>query len=85
MTLGCYYYFFKDSRVLLELIFYVSKYKYTLHFDFSFSVWLQWEMSKFLLRFAHFIHLCFIFIYNFYGNSRKIVRTQITQIVFLSL
>lgn len=60
--------FFKDSRALLELIFYVSKYKYTLHFDF-FSVWLQWEMSKILLCFPHFIHLCFIFIYNFYGNN----------------
>lgn len=60
--------FFKDSRALLELIFYVSKYKYTLHFDF-FSVWLQWEMSQILLCFAHFIHLCFIFIYNFYGNN----------------
>lgn len=61
--------FFKDSRALLELIFYVSKYKYTLNFDFFFSVWLQWEMSKFLLCFAHFIILCFIFIYNFYGNN----------------
>lgn len=48
--------FFKDSRALLELIFYVSKYKYTLNFDFFF----QFGCSGKCPNFSYVLHILFI-------------------------
>lgn len=61
MTLGCYYYFFKDSRALLELIFYVSKYKYTLHFDFFFFSLVAVGNVQISLTFCTFYSFVFYF------------------------